>query len=244
MKNIQGYADIHSHIIPGIDDGARSMDMSIRMLQIARENGIRDMILTPHNKPMHRNPSPEKLKELTGQLQAEAQRNGIDINLYMGSELYYRSEAVELLDKNKVCTMAGSSYVLVEFNPMDDFDYIRNGLYQLIAGGYRPILAHTERYANICSSYANAEELAKMGSYIQVNSDSIMGEYSYQAKCFTRRMLKHRLVSFVATDAHNDTKRCPCLNECAKYIAKKYGEDYMEELLYHNPRSIIADEYI
>lgn len=241
---MQEYTDIHCHILPGVDDGAKNMDMSMEMLKTAETDGIRQIILTPHNKPMHRNLSREKLKEMVSRLQREIDGQGIEIRLYPGSELYYRSELVELLDKKEVCTMADSSYVLVEFNPMDDFDYIRKGIYQLTAGGYRPILAHIERYSKICNTYGHAEELARMGCGIQINAGSVMGEYGYQARHFTRRMLKHRLVHFVATDAHDNKKRKPCLFECAKYISRKYGEEYTKRLLYDNPEKVIADEYI
>lgn len=242
---MQGYIDIHSHILPGVDDGAKNLAMSLQMLRIAQVQGIGEIILTPHNKPMHRNISPQSLLRHMEELQEAMQTGGINIRLYAGNEIYYRSDVVELLEQGEACTMAGSSYVLVEFNPMDDFEYIRNGIYQLMAGGFKPILAHVERYKGVVSSIGRAEELVRMGCYLQVNAGSIIGKYGYMTKRFTKQMLKKRLVHFVATDAHRDEgNRAPYLQNCVKYIRGHYGEEYMRQLLQVHPRKVIADEYI
>lgn len=241
---MSSYIDIHSHILPQIDDGAKNIDMSIKMLRIAQQNGIYSIILTPHNKPMHHNASPEKIRSLTDELQEAANKKEIVIRLYVGNEIYYRSNILEILDERKASTLADSMYVLVEFGPMDDFDYIRNGIYQLLSGGFRPILAHVERYGSVASSVERVRELVKMGCYIQINAGSVMGQYGFGTKKFTRQILKQGLVHFVATDAHDDVRRRPCLLDCAKYIDKKFGEDYAEKILKENPEKVINNEYI
>lgn len=241
---MMNYIDMHSHLLPGVDDGARDLEMSMKMFKIAEENGIRQMILTPHNKPAHHNVSPKKVESLIMSLQKELSRKGSKIQLYAGNELYYRSDILEELEEKKACTMAGSAYVLVEFNPADDYDYIRNGIYLMIAGGYRPILAHAERYGSVCTKAGRVEDLIEMGCYIQVNAGSIMGQCGLFAKQFTRGLLKQQLIHFVATDAHNPEKRGPYLGDCGKYISKKYGVSYAQKLLYENPMHIINDEYI
>lgn len=241
---MSSYIDIHSHILPQIDDGAKNIDMSIKMLRIAQQNGICSIILTPHNKPMHHNASPEKIGSLTDELQEAANKKEIAIRLYVGNEIYYRSNILEILEERKASTLADSMYVLVEFGPMDDFDYIRNGIYQLLSGGFRPILAHVERYGSVASSVERVRELVKMGCYIQINAGSVMGQYGFGTKKFTRQILKQGLVHFVATDAHDDVRRRPCLLDCAKYIDKKFGEDYAEKILKENPEKVINNEYI
>lgn len=241
---MSSYIDIHSHILPQIDDGAKNIDMSIKMLRIAQEGGIQSIILTPHNKPMHHNAGPEKIRSLTDELQEAADRAGIKIRLYTGNEIYYRSDILEILEERKASTMAGSEYVLLEFGPMDDFDYIRNGIFQVLSGGYRPILAHAERYGSVASSVERVREIVKMGCYIQLNAGSIMGQYGFGTKKFTRQILKQGLAHFVATDAHDDIKRKPCLSDCAKYVGKKLGEDYANQIFNENPQKILKDEYI
>lgn len=238
------YTDIHSHILPGIDDGSKDPATSLQMLRIAADQGITQIILTPHNKPMRHNAGPQKLVSMTKELQAKAVEDGLEIKLYTGNELYYRSGLAEEIADGKACTMAGSKYVLTEFNPMDDYDYIRNGIYSLTAGGFQPILAHVERYTKVCIKTDRVEDLINMGCYIQINAGSVMGQLGFGTELFTRKLLKEHLVHFVATDAHDTGKRSPKLAECASYINRKYGRDYMQELFFENPMHVIRDEYI
>lgn len=236
--------DIHSHILPGIDDGAENIEMSLSMLKIAAEDGIRQIILTPHNKPGRHNAGKERMDALTLQLEQLCKEQRIPIQLHIGNELYYRSELPEKIKNGKALPLAGSSYLLVEFNPMDDYDYIRNGLYQLMAEGYRVILAHGERYGCLTNKLEHFEELIGMGSYIQLNAGSIMGDYGYGTKKFTRQLLKKEMVHFIATDAHNNKKRAPYIKECAAYLEKKYGRDYAALLLHDNPAQVLANQLI
>lgn len=195
---MSSYVDIHSHILPQIDDGAKNEDMSFKMFHTAQRNGIAKIILTPHHKPMHHNANSQKIAELTQTLQQEIKKHGIEIELYTGNEIYYNSDILTLLEQKNVLTMANSDYVLVEFGPMDDFGYIRNGVYQILSGGYRPILAHAERYAAMRASTDYFERMIDMGCCIQINAGSIMGQFGFDTKIFTRRLLKKELVHFVA----------------------------------------------
>lgn len=244
FRSLQGYTDIHCHILPGIDDGAKDMEESMEMLRIAYENRIRRMIVTPHNKPMHHNAGKERIGELIEQLTIQMKRQNIQIDLYPGSELWYCDELVEKLERKQACTMADTRYVLVEFSPADSWEYIRNGINSLIMGGYLPILAHAERYKTVCADVARVEELIEMGTYIQVNVSGVMGKYGMAAKRLTRTLLKQKLVHFVATDAHNCENRTPAIEKCGKWLEKKYGETYARQLLWENASQVIKGEYI
>lgn len=238
------FIDIHSHILPGIDDGAENIEMSLNMLKIAAENGIGRIILTPHNKPGRHNAGREHIHMLTERLRQLCTEQEIKISLHYGNELYYRSELPEQIKEGKAMTLSDSSYVLVEFNPMDDYSYIRNGIYQLLSEGFKVILAHAERYNSLLGRFDRIEELSGMGCYIQMNAGSVMGDYGYTAKKFTRGLLKRELAHFIATDSHNDKKRGPFIKDCARYLERKYGEDYMVMLLHDNPQHVLADEFI
>lgn len=241
---MNSYIDIHSHILPQIDDGAENFDVSMKMLRTAYEDGIRAIIATPHYKPGRRHAGPEKIRFLTEKLCREAEKEGMEMKLYPGNEFYYHEEIFPELEKDRACAMAGSSYLLLEFGPMERFEYIRSGLYEALAHGWRPILAHAERYQTILGKPEKAEELIRLGSYIQVNAGSILGRTGMGARQFTRKLLKERLVHFVATDAHDEKKRKPVLSDCAKYISRKYGEAYGKRLFEHNPAGLIQNEYI
>lgn len=241
MENL---IDIHSHILPGVDDGADSLAMSMRMLKIAADDGISKIVLTPHNKPGHRHIHFSKMASRVEELQEIMAEENIEIELYIGSELYYRSGLSEEIENGMSATLAGSRYVLLEFTPLEDFDYIRNGCYALLTCGYYPVLAHVERYQNVCSKKYGIDELIDMGCYIQVNAGSVMGKAGPKAKRFVRNILKRRQVHFIATDAHDLKKRSPCLSDCANFISKKYGEDYSEKLFCENPMCVIGDKDI
>lgn len=239
MKNL---IDMHSHILPGVDDGADSFEMSMRMLRCAADDGINGMILTPHNKPGHRLVPFSKMTCRAEKLREIVEKENIKIELYLGSELYYRSGLLEEMEDGLAGTMADSRYVLVEFNPLAEYDYIRNGIYSLMTGGYYPILAHVERYQNVCITKGGTDDLIEMGCYIQVNADSVMGKSGSKAKRFVKNLLKQRQVHFIATDAHDLGKRAPHLSDCADYIRKKYGEDYCRKLFCENPLYVIRDK--
>lgn len=241
---MQEFTDIHTHILPGVDDGAKDKDISMAMLRMAWKDGIRRIVLTPHNKPSRRNVSFKTIQKLSEQLLEEARQAGMEFTFCTGNEIYYRSDMIGDLEEGRACTMADTSYVLVEFNPMDDFDYIRNGIYQVLAAGYRPIIAHVERYSCMLSKPSRVEELKNMGCYIQVNAGSIMGQYGFSVKQMTKKLLKQQLIHFVASDAHDTDKRAPRLSDCAKYVTKKFGESYSDRIFLENPDKMLKDEYI
>lgn len=239
---MQKYIDIHSHIIPGVDDGAHDMETSMRMLQLAADDGISEIILTPHNKPGHRPMDFSKLALKVEDMRSWLLGKKIGIKLYIGNEIYYRSDLVSEMENGHAVTLAGSRYVLVEFNPSDYYDHIRNGLYTLLMNGYYPILAHAERYREIRAKKSGMSDLREMGCYIQVNAGSVMGKFGFDTRQYSRKLLKQELVHFIATDAHDVGKRAPHLSACADYMIKKYGEDYAAQLLYDNPSSVIQDK--
>lgn len=238
------YIDIHSHILPGLDDGPQDFDTSIQMLRQASADGIRQIILTPHNKPLGHNAGLSMMGALIDEMKKRMKEEGIAIKLYRGNELYYRNSLAEEIMEGKALTLARSNYVLTEFDPMDDYDYIKYGVYNLIAEGYHPVLAHAERYSRMNDNTDRIEDLVEMGCYIQVNAGSVMGVSGLGSRGFTRKLLKKRLVHFVATDAHNTKKRRPRLKKCAAFIAGRYGRDYARELFCENPMHVIRNEYI
>lgn len=236
--------DIHCHILPAVDDGSQSLEQSVAMLDIASKNAIHTIILTPHNKPGRHHLHAESMERRRRELAAAAEEAGISIALYDGSELFYRMGLSEELRKGEAHTMAGSRYVLLEFRPADDYDYLRNGVYELLSEGYLPIVAHAERYRCLTEHPERVEELYGMGAYIQLNAGSIMGELGFGIKRFTKGLLKKELVHFVATDAHDTAKRRPDLKKCADHIVKKYGQMYARRIFEENPSCILQDEII
>lgn len=239
-----GYIDIHSHILPGVDDGSQNMDESLEMLHRAADEGIRKMILTPHNKAEHKNVSVEGIRKRIHTLQTEVSRQKIPITLYPGNEIFYRDGVAEMLEEGSLCTLADTRYVLVEFQPLEEFGYIRSAIYELTSCGFTPILAHVERYACMASKLDNVLYAIDRGALIQINASTVTGNMGLKGKQTVKKMLKGHMVHFVSTDAHDCERRAPYLAECAQYICKKFGDAYAAALLHDNASRLLKGETV
>ena len=198
------FIDMHCHILPGVDDGAQSMEDTIRMLQIAHDEGIRYIIATPLHHPKRGQEAPEIL-----------------------------------LKERQILTMNGSGTVLVEFSPMDTFEYIQQGIQQIQMKGFTVILAHIERYNCIREDITLADHLADMGVLIQVNAGSIAGDGGRKVKKFVKELLADEMVFCVRTDAHSPRHRAPRMKKAAEYVRKKYGEEYMRRIFFSNAADML-----
>ena len=232
---------MHCHILPGIDDGAWDEETSHEMLRLEAHEGVGTIIFTPHYKPGHHNASPRTVRGLTEELQDFSDREGLGLHLYPGNEILYSDEVPDLLAAENMLTLADSSHVLIEFFPTDPYERIRGGLYEVLAAGYKPVLAHVERCAEIVKHPERAGELADMGVRLQVNASSVMGRHGLGIRGFTKRLLKQDLVSFIASDAHDTGHRSPNLKKCAAYVSGKYGDRYAEKIFRDNVQELIDE---
>ena len=243
--NTKEYTDIHSHILMGVDDGAEDLDEAVKMLKLANQEGITNIILTPHYRDIRRSEDRVRISQKLHVLQEEAERENIPVRLFTGNELYYSSELIRYLEEGSAVTLAGSDrYLLVEFNPLEGILYLRNGLNDLVCNGYQPILAHAERYEALFERENVIGMLRNSGILIQINVSSIMGKTGLQYKKRARKLLKEKLVDFVATDAHDCGKRAPLMQECGSYISRKYGEEYYNRIFYQNPSAVLNNKEI
>ena len=227
--------DIHCHILPGVDDGAPDMETSRAMIRDAYEQGVRYIIATPHYRPEMFEPSMKKVIRVYHELRDYAEEVGIGLRL--GCEYYRNEQMIRHLDKKLRPTMLGSRYVLTEFSTNDSFVTVRNYIYELITKGYRPIVAHVERYF-CCQEPERIQELKKLGAQIQINADSVLGYEGHTIKKFCAGLMKDDRVDFIGSDAHNLEGRKMNLGKCATYVRKKMGQDYAEEIFVDNPRRI------
>lgn len=231
--------DMHCHILPGVDDGSRSMVETLKMLKIASSEGITEMIVTPHYKEGHKNASPEEIETAIQNVTQTAQTLHLNISLYPGNEIYYFQGVEELLEEGKVCSMNNSGYVLVEFSPMETYPVIRNAMDSLASYGYTPILAHVERYDCLLNNMHNVERLKRMNVRIQVNASAVVGDDGYKVKQFTSKLLKSQIVDYVSTDAHRSEERTPSIQRCAAMLRRRYDADYVDKILWKNAAGLI-----
>ena len=230
------FADIHCHVLPGVDDGSKDLKNSIEMLRIAESEGITAMFLTP-NFIMEHSVSPERVKKAFSALKAEMAKEDIQIDVRLGNELYYLSGVEEMLNTGRAFTLNGTRYVLVEFGPGADYVYIRNSLVSLQRAGYKPIIAHVERYQKLLS-VEKVRFLRDSGVRIQVNAASISGEAGFFLKRFVKKLLDNGLVDYVGTDAHSTGKRSPRVAKCMKVLMDKYDDEYVADIVYRNTMSL------
>lgn len=236
-----GYIDVHSHVLPGLDDGAQDMQQSLEMLRIAESEGITDIIATPHYKSGRFRADSGEVSKRLHKLQTAAKEEGLAIRLYSGTEIYYHSELEEKLEKQEIHTLNQTDCVLVEFSPFENYSYIRNAADDIMSLGYVPIIAHVERYQCLLKDDKKVKELKDMGCGIQVNASSITGDFGFAAKRFTRKLLKQKLIDYIGTDAHNTEKRKPAMQKCADVLYKKCDAKYADALLFGNAQRDFLD---
>lgn len=238
------YIDVHSHILPNVDDGPRSMDDTIEMLKIGHQQGIRTIIATPHYACGSKNKSVEDLQTIRDQVQAEAHKINEDYRILLGHELYYSESIVEALKSQQALTLAGSRYGLVEFSVTESYKIIYQGLKEFIMAGYAPILAHTERYHCLRKREDLIQELIQLGAYIQMNSSSLKGGLFNSEASYNRRLLRNGMVHLIGSDSHNTSTRKPLMDEVIDVLYKKIDNNLLDQILIDNPNTILGNKYI
>lgn len=241
---MNGFADIHTHLLPGADDGARDMREALMLLHMAWKNGTRTMILTPHYRGSYKKNTPEWLRESFSLLCRMAEQELPGMKLYLGNEIYYEMDAPEQLMQGRILTLNGSRYALLEFRSGSLRSQIITGVSETVRHGFTPIIAHAERYDIFRADAALTDDVLNMGALIQLNADSIMGDHGLSVKWFCRRLLREQKVHFVASDAHDAGRRPPLLRECFLKVHKKYGPEYAARVFYDNAQAVIENQII
>ena len=237
------FIDVHCHLLPGVDDGSKDIDMSVAIAKLAVKENIDAIIVTPHNNAAECSVAPDEIRKGVTELQRVFKDEGIEIKLYPGNELLYDHSLPERLSRGEALCLADTEYCLVEFHPLDDFSYISSGLQSLIYQGFSPILAHCERYECLVKDSSKAELLVRQGTLLQVNTESIQRRPFQRAPAFVNELIKKELISFVATDAHRDNgRRAPSMLGAAYYLQKKLGSDTVYGLLRGNADRLLAGQ--
>ena len=238
------FVDIHCHILPGVDDGSQTPEETKAMLQKAWDEGIQIMVATPHYHKQRGKNDIELIKKqllLTRKLAKEVNPK---MQICLGMEIYYGEDVPELLKEGRVVSIRKSRYILVEFSPGDEFQYILNAVRKLQMSGHTVIIAHIARYNCLRKDISNVEYLREMGAYLQVNTGSITGSYGRSVKKFLREVLKAHLVQLVGTDAHGSERRTPKMQEAYKEVVKRCGEEYADQIFGQNAKKVLRNEEI
>ena len=236
--------DIHSHILPKVDDGAGDMEEAITMARIYIDNGIKKVIATPHYIDGYANSLKEENILVLEKLKEALNKEGLELEVYLGNEIYITMDIIDLLEEGKVSTLNNSRYVLIEFPMLDIPMYSESIIYELLLKGYVPIIAHPERNRNIIEDPNILYGFIEKGALAQLNLPSLEGVYGEKIKTTAEILLKHNMIHFVGTDAHSKDRRAPNVKNSLDLLLELVGETAFIEITYLNPLKVISDELI
>lgn len=236
------FKDLHCHILPGIDDGSKSLEESLAILRQAEKEGVTDIIFTPHYIENTRyNCNNKNKKALLEVLKEACKKENININLYLGNENYITENFVELMKKQEIMTLNNTRYLLFEFPLNQMYQNSKEILYELVTIGCVPVLAHPERYKEFQKHPELAEEYARMGILLQGNYKSLLGKYGKDAKKTLKIFLKKGLISLLGSDIHHEEEYQ--IEKARKKVKRIVKSDTMvEDLFCNNFDKIINDE--
>lgn len=231
--------DIHSHILPAIDDGSQDIKESLAMARLYLDNGFSGVVATSHW--MEESVDLEIYDRAFNLLQEKLKENAINLDLYKGHELYISLQLAEKLKAMEGYSVNKGPYALVELPMSERGNYFDSVLHNLQLKGYRPILAHPERYAYVISDPNLIVKWIERGFLIQMNISSLIGNYGNDVRKAADILLQHDMVHFLATDSHSSRRRSPNI---VKELQGLVDQDKINFLLKDNPRRVLQGEDI
>lgn len=237
--------DLHTHILPALDDGAESLRESLEMAQTAVRNGTEIIVATPHRN-LHgaKRKGTDDVKAAFEALKSGIAVVGLNLKVVLGSENFRSHDMVERLEAGELLTINSTKYVLVEFDFNEEEQDIFTIVERLTKHGYIPVVAHPERYTCFYTNVGGLYDLYKSGAVLQINKGSVLGQFGKRVQRVADIALSHRLAAVAASDAHDTYSRDTDLSEFAKVLDIRYGEGCSPLLLEENPRRIIEGREI
>lgn len=233
--------DIHSHIVFGLDDGAKTIEESVEIAKKAYQTGTRVMVATPHFRELY-SYEETKYEENFLRLRERLSDEKIDLKLFVGNEAYLDENLLECLINGKCKTMAGSSYVLIEISYGASMHMVKNMLFAIMLQGYKPIIAHAERLVERRKDMNFVKELNAMGCLLQMNGGALFGLGRPWKKHWLWKSLRENMVNFIASDTHDLLRRGPELKRAYKRVKKRLGKETADNLFIRNQLSMIKNE--
>ena len=196
-------SDIHSHLIPGIDDGSPSMEVTIELLKKFISLGYKKVITTPHVMSDYYLNTPEIINQGLENVRKSIEENQLEIKIEAAAEYNLEPSFEELLKKNQILTFGKDNFLLFELSFFKEPPKLNEVIWQMRESGYCPVLAHVERYAYWHKDYDKIEELINRGVKLQLNIGSLTGSYGPDVKFFAERLVKDEVIEFVGSDCHH-----------------------------------------
>lgn len=236
--------DLHCHILPGLDDGAKTPEAALQMAKQAVQSGVRQIVCTPHcttGDPGLRSRL-ARIRKAVEVLNYVFGRTQISVTLHAGIELLCNDELPETLKRNEILTLAGSRYLLIEFPfdvPISRIEWAANEVQQ---AGYIPVLAHPERYTAVWRNPDCLLVWFYAGYVIQLDKDSVLGRFGNHCARTAAWALRHGVAHVIASDAHDTRTRTMNLERVRQYVVQNYSPGYAELLVSRNPARIVQDK--
>ena len=231
--------DIHTHLVYGVDDGSRSLEMSQEMLRQAAANGVKGICCTTHIRPGHRDFPFQTYMNHLEQLRNFLWQEGLEVQLFTGCEIMYTSRAVEYARKGLLPTLGETDHVLIEFLPETPWGMIQHGVREMGNAGFRIVVAHVERYSCLREEFSWMEELKEMGCLLQMNAETVLRSHGFLGDRWAKKALKTGMIDVVASDMHNITSRKPNMHEAREMLKRDYGNERARELTEEVPERIL-----
>lgn len=238
---MDGFIDIHTHILPGVDDGPKDILEAVCLARLAWEDGTRVLFLTPHYRGSYKENSPAWLQESFSLYKQMLHQSLPEMALVLGSEAHYESQLPQLLENGTVLSLGDTGYVLLEFASNALRATILEGVSEVSRSGFTPVIAHAERYAAFRKDESLADTVLDMGALIQLNAQSVLGGQGWAVRQYCHRLLREEKAHFIASDAHDVRHRPPLLKKCFQHVCKKYSREYANRLFRENAQAILPD---
>ncbi|MDY3006745.1 CpsB/CapC family capsule biosynthesis tyrosine phosphatase [Anaerococcus porci] len=231
--------DIHNHIVYGVDDGSKSLDESLKMVDIFMENGFTDIIATSHYDPGRYMVKASEINDKVKVLNEEVKKRGLDFKIYKGHEIQIQPDSLKKIKEGKLLKLNDSRYILLELSFLNKPTFLKDLIYNIELEGLIPIIAHAERYPYVEKNIDYLLEFIKMGALIQANYSSIRSHRDTLTELLMRNM-----VHILATDSHQAVWRSPNIGDYKKEIADIIGDEKLEVLSTMNPKKVLEDEFL
>ena len=232
--------DFHSHILPNIDDGSRSLNETIHILKEAQKAGFTKIISTSHYIDGYYEANEEQRTKLINEIREKFQ----GIELYLGNEIYITNQMTELISEKKASTINNSKYVLFELPMNTKAMDVKEVVFRIMEKGYVPIIAHPERYQYVKEDIEYVRELADMGVLFQSNYGSSIGMYGKKAQKTQKKLLEEGLIQFLGSDVHTVEQVYTKMPKILKKLRKIISEEELEQLSTVNPQKVLDNEDI
>lgn len=232
--------DLHSHVLPGIDDGADTFALAVEMCQMAAADGVEALVATPHQRtPTWDNRDPQRLAGLLAELQ---DRTGEHPRLLPGAEIRIGSgllAEIDAIPASGLLPLAGSRYLLLELDRHDPRADAAGLAHELMIAGWVPVFAHPELIPLLADDLSLMHRLAERGALFQLTAMSVTGDFGPHVRDTCAEMLDAGLAHFVASDAHDTRRRPPGLTRAYRVIANGWGEETARSLTHDHPLAVV-----